>query len=242
MGAHLGLPPMSVPSRAVQDRFADYACRLALLAASCGRVGGEVYGLMKQEFAEAREPVPAGTVGSSTMPQKRNPILTQDLLAGAAEVRATLPLALEAMQVEHEANRANTQMMRRAVHGICEAVGDMLSRLLLIARGMTVDPIRMRENLDLTGGLILAEALMLELGQRIGRQAAHDVVYEVTEQAMAGGRDFAALLAADATVREHMGEDAIRALLDPAAYTGLCGEMATRQAAHARETARAIRA
>jgi adenylosuccinate lyase len=241
MGAHLGLPPMSLPSRAVQDRFADYACRLALLATCCGRIGGEVYTLMKQEFAEAREPVPAGTVGSSTMPQKRNPILAQDLLAGAAEVRATLPLALEATQVEHEANRANTQMMRRAVHGICEAVGDMLTRLVLITEGIDVDPKRMLENLDLTGGLILAETLMLELGQRIGRQQAHDVVYDVTEAAMAEGKDFATLLVEAPAVREHLDAGEIHRLLDPAAYTGLCENMARQQAKHARTIAAAIR-
>ena len=241
LAAHLDLPPMSLPSRAIQDRFADYACRLALLAATCGRIGGELYTLMKQEFAEAREPVPEGTVGSSTMPQKRNPILAQDLLAGAAEVRALLPLALEAMQVEHEANRANTQMMRRAVHGICEAVGDMLARLLVIARGMHVDAARMRANLDLSGGLILAEVLMLELGRRIGRQQAHEVIYEVTQAAMASGGDFAALLAADAGVTAHLDAAAIERLLDPAAYTGLCREMADAQAALARETAARIR-
>jgi adenylosuccinate lyase len=242
MGAHLGLPPMSVPSRAIQDRFADHCCRLALLAATCGRVGGEVYTLMKQEFGEAREPVPEGTVGSSTMPQKRNPILAQDLIAGAAEVRAALPLALEAMQIEHEANRANTQMMRRAAHGICETVGDMLARLLVVARGLEVDPARMRRNLDLTGGLILAEVLMLELGRRIGRQAAHDVIYAITEQVMADGGDFADRLAQDPVVTTHLAPEELAGLLDPAAYTGLSRDMAQRQAVVARDTAARLRA
>jgi len=241
MAAHLGLPPMSLPSRAIQDRFADWCCRLALLGAVCGRIGGELYTLMKQEFGEAREPVPEGTVGSSTMPQKRNPILAQDLVTGAAEVRALLPLALEAMQVEHEADRARTQMMRRAVHGIGETVGDMLARLLVIARGMHVDGERMRRNLDLTGGLILAEVLMLELGRRIGRQQAHDVIYEVSERAMVTGGDFAALLACDDAVTAHLAPEEIAALLDPAAYTGLCREMADTQAASARAAAARMR-
>jgi hypothetical protein len=101
------------------------------------------------------------------------------------------------MQVDHEANRAYTQMMRRATHNICAVMGDMLARLLMMARGLTVDEQRMRENLDLTGGLILAEALMLELGRHIGRQEAHDVVYEISEAAFGPGASFSELLAAD---------------------------------------------
>ena len=235
------MQPMSVPSRVIQDRFADYACRLALLSATCGRIGGEIYTLMKQEFAEAREPVPAGTVGSSTMPQKRNPILAQDLLTGAADIRTSLPLALEAMQTEHEANRANTQMMRRATHNICKVMGDMLARVLVIARGLTVDEQRMRENLDLTGGLILAEALMLELGRHIGRQDAHDVVYEISERAFAPGSNFGQLLAADPRITEHLTSEQINNLLDPTVYTGQCSQMADEQAALARRKASAIR-
>ena len=242
LATRLGLHAMSLPSRAIQDRFADYACRLALLGASCGRIGGEVYTLMKQEFAEAREPVPAGTVGSSTMPQKRNPILAQDLLAGAAAIRSALPLALEAMQTEHEANRANTQMMRRATHSICEVMGDMLARILVIARGLTVDEQRMRQNLDLTGGLILAEALMLELGRHIGRQDAHDVVYEISERAFAPGSNFSQLLAADPRITKHLTAAQIKDLLDPTRYTGQCALLAEQQAATARQKASAIRA
>lgn len=237
----LGMQAMAVPSRAVQDRFGDYACRLALLSSTCGRIGGEIFQLMKQEFGEAREPVPAGTVGSSTMPQKRNPILAQDLLTGAADIRTSLPLALEAMQIDHEANRAYTQMMRRATHNICSVMGDMLARLLIMARGLTVDEQRMRENLDLTGGLILAEALMLELGRHIGRQEAHDVVYEISEAAFGPGASFSELLAADPRITEHMTKDEITTLLDPSRYTGECAVLADQQAQVARDKAQEIR-
>jgi adenylosuccinate lyase len=79
-------------------------CLLGLLAATSSKMGREVYTLMKQEFGEVEEPVPPGTVGSSTMPQKRNPKLSQDVVAAAAQVRALVPLALEAMQTEHEAD------------------------------------------------------------------------------------------------------------------------------------------
>ena len=135
---------MTVPSRALGDHLAENICILGLLAATCGKIGREIYTLMKTEFGEVEEPVPPGTVGSSTMPQKRNPKLCQDIIAAAAEVRSLVPLALEAMTTEHEADRTTSLMMDSAEARACIATGDMLSRLGEIMRGLRVDPKRMR--------------------------------------------------------------------------------------------------
>ena len=114
IGRLLGFGSMTVPSRALGDHLAENICILGLLAATCGKIGREVYTLMKTEFGEVEEPVPPGTVGSSTMPQKRNPKLCQDIIAAAAEVRSLVPLALEAMTTEHEADRTTSLMMDSA--------------------------------------------------------------------------------------------------------------------------------
>jgi adenylosuccinate lyase len=193
---------------------------------------------MKTEFGEVEEPVPPGTVGSSTMPQKRNPKLCQDIIAAAADVRAMVPMALEAMQTEHEADRTTSLMMDTAESRACIATGDMLSRLGEVLRGLRLDPDRMRHNLDLGGGLIMAEAVMLKLGAAIGRQHAHDVVYDAAQAAFVEGRSFASVLAADPRVAAHLDANGIAALLDPTAYTGLCAEMARAAAARAREAVR----
>jgi len=195
---------------------------------------------MKQEFGEVEEPVPPGTVGSSTMPQKRNPKLSQDVIAAAAQIRALVPLALEAMQTEHEADRTTSIMMSRALVQACELTGDMLQRLIALFEGLQVFPDRMRENLDLSGGLIMAEALMLELGRQIGRQRAHDAVYEAAQASVTGGRPFRETLAADPHVSARLGPAQVEALLDPVRYTGLCREFAERGAAMGREIATAI--
>src|SRR5262245_31650851 len=176
MARRLGLAPMPVPARSIGDHQAEYVSVLGLLAATSSKIGREIYTLMKQEFGEVEEPVPPGTVGSSTMPQKRNPKLSQDIVAAAAQVRALVPLALEAMQTEHEADRTTSMMMSRALVQACELTGDELQRMIALFEGLQVFPERMRYNLDLSGGLIMAEALMLELGKQIGRQRAHDVV------------------------------------------------------------------
>ncbi|MBV9553349.1 MAG: adenylosuccinate lyase family protein, partial [Alphaproteobacteria bacterium] len=226
IGRHLGFGSMTVPSRVILDHLAENICLLGLLAASVGRIGREIYTLMKTEFGEVEEPVPPGTVGSSTMPQKRNPKLCQDIIAAAAEIRALVPLGLEAMMTEHEADRTTSLIMDSAESRACIAAGDMLSRLVEILRGLKLDPERMRANLDLGGGLIMAEAVMLDLGRAIGRQHAHDVVYDAAMAAAVEKKSFGDLLAADARVTAHLKPADIAALLDPTAYTGLCAEMA----------------
>jgi len=170
-----------------------------------------------------------------------NPKLCQDIIALAADVRTQVPLALEAMQTEHEADRTMTLMMDAAEARACIATGDMLGRLAEVMRGLVLDPERMRRNLDLGGGLIMAEAVMLELGRTLGRQHAHDVVYDAAQAAFVEGRAFSDLLAADARVTAHLDGAGIRQLLDPVAYTGLCAEMAREGAERARGLAKRLK-
>jgi 3-carboxy-cis,cis-muconate cycloisomerase len=240
LAKHLGMQPMRVPSRTLGDHLAENLCLFGLIAATASKIGREIYTLMKTEFGEVEEPVPPGTVGSSTMPQKRNPKLCQDIIAAAAEVRASVPLALEAMQTEHEADRTTSLVMEAAEARAAIALGDVLARLVEVLRGLKLDPARMRRNLDLGGGLIMAEAVMLKLGQQIGRQHAHDVVYDAAQAAFVENRPFVELLAADPRVTAHLGAAEISALLDPTAYTGLCAEMAREAATRAHATAAEI--
>jgi 3-carboxy-cis,cis-muconate cycloisomerase len=240
IGRRLGMLPMTVPARTIGDHLAENLCLFGLVAATSGKIAREIYTLMKTEFGEVEEPVPPGTVGSSTMPQKRNPKLCQDIIAASTEIRACVPLGLEAMQTEHEADRTTSLVVEAAEARAAIAMGDMLARLAEVLRGLRLDPERMRRNLDLGGGLIMAEAVMLNLGGRIGRQHAHDIVYDAAQAAFVESRPFADLLAADPRVSTHLGKSEIEALLDPTAYTGLCADMAHDAARRARHAAAEI--
>lgn len=237
----LGMAPMAVPSRAQGDHLAEYVLLLGLLAATGAKIAREIYTLQKQEFGEAEEPTPEGSVGSSTMPQKRNPFMAQDIVALASDVRMQVPLALEAMQTEHEADRATSLQMRQATERAAVATGDMLERLRIVMAGLTVKPERMRANLDLTDGLIMAEPVMLALGAEIGRQEAHDVVYDAAQAAAQGGGRFADLLAADSRVAAKLDPARIQGLLDPMAYVGLSPDLARRAASAGRDAASRLR-
>ena len=234
---NLGLSSMSMPSRTIGDHLTEYITILAMVAATASKMAREVYTLMKQEFGEVEEPVPVGAVGSSTMPQKRNPRLSQDVVAWAAEIRAFVPLALEAMQTEHEADKTTSMMINSAIDRVCDLTGNIVQGLNEIFSDIRLFPERMRENLDLTGGLIMSERVMLALGSEMGRQRAHDVVYEAAQRSVNENRPFTETLFEEKEVASRLTNEEIRDLLDPEQYTGLCSYFAETFAGRARECA-----
>jgi 3-carboxy-cis,cis-muconate cycloisomerase len=230
----LGLVSMEVPARSISDSLAEYVCILGLLAGTGGKIATEIYTLMATEFGEVREPAPKGTIGSSTMPHKYNPQLSDDCLTIAAEIRALVPLALEGMVHEHEVRSANSAMTDEAIQRSCILTGDMLSRLLVIFSGLELDEQRMLTNLKLTGGFMSSEAIMLQLGEIIGRQRAHEVVYEDAQKSAKEGIPFAAVLFADPRVTDHVSLPVLEGLLDPVGRTGLSSDIARKSAIRAR--------
>ena len=238
----LRLESMEVPARSMSDSFAEYVSLLGLLAGTCGRIAAEVYTLMKTEFGEVREPAPQGTIGSSTMPHKYNPQLTDECVAIAAQIRALVPLALEGMLHDHEANSANEHMTETAVRQACILSGDLLARLSVVLSGLELDEQRMRTNLGLAGGLITSEAVMLALGEIIGRQQAHEVVYEAAQSVVRQGKTFAEVLASDPRITAHLDEAAIQELLDPLPKTGLSKQIAELAAVRSRQVAAELNA
>jgi len=240
MGELLGLGSMPLPGRTILDHLVEYVTLLAMVDTTCGRAAREIRELMKEEFGEVEEPVPPGSVGSSTMPQKRNPKLCQDIMADETHVRSLVPLAMEAMLSDHEADGSRAVMLGRALSPAIEMTGDILVRMNELFEGLRVFPERMRQNLDLSGGLIMSESLMLTLGRELGRQRAHDAVYEAAQEAAVSSEPFADLLAARAEVQGHLDPERIAALLDPVAYTGDSAVQATEQAARARVVAAEI--
>ena len=181
--------------------------------------------------------MPTGAVGSSTMPQKRNPKLCMLLLQLTARVRAQVAPALESLAAEHEEDGSQYQVMEHALTDAVVAAGEALQAAAALAGGLRLDPERMRSNLDLTRGLIVSETVMLALGERIGRQHAHDVVYEAAQRAHANATNFAAELQAAPEVAANLSAEQLAELLDPGRYVGLSADFALDAAAGARAAA-----
>ncbi|MTD57562.1 class-II fumarase/aspartase family protein [Amycolatopsis pithecellobii] len=235
----LDLRPADVPARTMADPFAEYVCLLAMLAATGGRIGREISTLMKTELGEVREPAPRETIGSSTMPHKVNPQLCQDITALSAQIRTLVPLALEAVLHEHEADGACQSMMDNAMTQAIMLTGDLLTRLVLVLSGLELDETRMRTNLDLTGGLITSEAVMLSLGTSVGRQNSHEIVHNAASAAR-NGTSFADALAKDPRVSENLSSSDLADLADPSSYIGLSTAISLESADRARKAADAI--
>src|SRR5690606_1635367 len=133
-------------------------------------------------------------------------------------------VALRSMQGEHEAATGFEQMALRCLTDACVLLGDILERMAMLMEGLQLFPERMRENLDLSGGLIMSEAVMLAVGERIGRQRAHDEVYEAVEESAASGDSFTNTL--ERRLAGELDAASLEHLLDPVQYVGLCATLA----------------
>ena len=240
MAKELNMTSMPMPSRTTQDHQAEYVTILALFASTSTKMAREIYTLMKQEYGEAEERITEGQVGSSTMPQKRNPKRSQRIVANAARMRGYVNLSLESMQEEHEADASGQQMINAAIDQTCILTDEIILGLIDLFDGVNLYPERMRRNLDLSGGLIMSEQIMLELGKEIGRQRAHDVVYDAAQKSVNEGRSFLDTLAEEEDVVARLSKDQIAELLDPENYMGLCSYFAFTFGARARDRAKEL--
>ena len=221
LAAELDLIPAAIAWHSARDSFAEVVSLCGLLTATLGKMAREIAVLQQNEFGETEEPFVLGKGSSSTMPQKRNPILCETVIGIAQLVRQHVPSLLSAMQPEHERAMGEWHVEWDVLPHSCQLTGAALQHSIAIFADLVVYPDKMRQNLDLTHGLILAEAVMMHLGQFIGRQQAHEVVYAACAQAMADGQSLATALAATPEVTAHLDPATLQALLDPANYLGV---------------------
>ena len=228
MAELLNLKPMDVPSRATSNEQLQYVFLLSSVASTYGKIAKELYTLMQTEVGEVCEPIPTETVGSSAMPQKRNPQLLDDCIALTEEIFGCVPLALRGTQHDHEANGANTTMTDEAVKNASILTGYLLTRMHIILSGLTLNEERMRDNLDLTGGLINAATVMEALTEKNGgnRENAHVLIYQAAQTAQSQEIPFKDVLLANPKITQHLNDDNLSQLLAPEAHLGLSVSMA----------------
>jgi 3-carboxy-cis,cis-muconate cycloisomerase len=230
----LGLGVPLIAWHASRDTIAEFVAHLALTGGTLARVANEVIQLQRSEIGELEEPFALGKVGSSTMPHKRNPAHAERIVAIGRLLRGLAATALETTVAAHERDmsvgRAEWVLVPEAA---CLAAA-ALHWSLVVVRGLRVNTGRMKENLNRLGGLLLSEPVMLKLGETIGRNEAHDLVYGVAMKAVDGLGSFRELLLADPRISAALTPEALDELLDPAAYTGLAGAFVDRVVREAR--------
>ena len=216
----LGLSLPEQPWHTQRDRLVEFAAVLGLIAGGLGKIGRDISLLMQTEAAEVFEPSAPGKGGSSTMPHKRNPVGSAVLIGAATRVPGLLSILFSAMPQEHERSLGLWHAEWETLPEICCVVSGALVQALNIARGLEVDSERMARNLDLTHGLVLAEAVSIVLAQRVGRETAHHLLEQCCKRAVAEKRHLRGVLGEEPQITAHLSAQELDRLLDPAHYLG----------------------
>jgi 3-carboxy-cis,cis-muconate cycloisomerase len=221
LAQELQLPLPEAPWHSHRDRIAEAASVLAIVAGTCGKIARDVQLMMQTDVAEAFEPSGEGRGGSSTMPHKRNPVAAATALA-AATMAPSLAATIFAAQVQdHERSAGPWHAEWPTLPTLLLVTSGALAAIVDIAEGLEVDAVRMRANLDATGGLIMAEAVTFALAEKIGKSEAHHLMEAASKKAVAGKKHLRDVLAKDPKVSAHLSADKLTKLFEPMAYQGV---------------------
>ncbi len=207
--ASLGLRPETAATQVVaRDRHAAYVSALGVIAAGIERFATNVRHWQRNEVGEAEEHFKKGQKGSSAMPHKRNPVLTENLCGLGRVVRAAVVPSLENVSLWHERDISHSSVERMMLPDATATLAFMLDRVRSVIADLVVYPERLKQNLDRTGGLWASEGILLALvGQGLGRQEAYVLVQRNAMNAFEGEGDFRALLQEDAEIRKYLSAD-----------------------------------
>ncbi|VXB87875.1 3-carboxy-cis,cis-muconate cycloisomerase [Burkholderia sp. 8Y] len=214
----LALP--ALPWHTQRDRIAEAASFLGMLTGTLGKIARDISLMMQTELGEVAEPSAAGKGGSSTMPHKRNPVGCAAVLTAATRAPNLVATIFAGMVQEHERALGGWQAEWEAFPDLARLTAGALANVKDIVPGLEVNVGRLSANLNATNGLVLGEAVMLALGDAIGRLDAHKLVEGASKAAVASGQSLFNVLSANKTVSAHLSPERLEQLLDPANYVG----------------------
>ncbi|MCX4091368.1 3-carboxy-cis,cis-muconate cycloisomerase [Nocardia sp. alder85J] len=228
----LGLAVPLLPWHTERSRITEVAAALGQTCGAVAKIARDLTLLAQTEVAEIAEEGPPGSGGSSTMPHKRNPVAAVLAAAAAAQAPGLVADLLAAAAHDHQRAAGSWHAEWRPYRELLRTTGSAVHWLRIALDRLRADPVRMRANLDRTGGLLLAENVSVELlaasGGALGRQQAGAAVTACCRAALSGAGELAELLAADATIGKYLSRSRIDELLDPAGYLGSAREFVTR--------------
>ena len=232
----LGLAQPLIAWHTIRDTIAEVGCFLGLVGGTLGKLAMDVKLMMQTEVGEVYEPFAPGRGSSSTMPQKRNPVSSLYIHATVSVVRQHVAALLDAMVADHERSTGPWEIEWIVLPAAFCLISGALKQSRFVLSGLEVDAQRMRENLDMTNGLVVSEAVMMGLGPFLGREHAHDLVYDICREAIRQKRPLLDLLSENGEITRHVGRTELAKLCDPANYLGQSGAMVDRVLASLRAT------
>jgi adenylosuccinate lyase len=226
--ARLGLRAPDITWTTARDVIVEWFQLLTLISGTADKIGHEVYNLQRPEIGELSEGFTPGTVGSITMPHKRNPEISEHLGTLARVIRHNAALIAESQVHDHERDGRAWKTEWAVLAETCLAAAKLLALTDSLTKNLVVHPDRMLANLEATRGFVLSESVMLALAEKMGKQSAHRLVYEVAMRAQESGRPLKEALLAEPAITAHLPPAAIEALFDYRRQAGLCREMVDR--------------
>lgn len=226
--ALLGLAQPLITWHVSRDGLAEFASIIDMIAGTTAKVANEFINLQRTEIGEIEEGFTMGKIGSSTMPQKRNPMICENIVSLTRLIQANASLGFSGMVQEHERDMSFWQTDWAYLPQICINLSAALQQLHQVLSQMLVHEDRIKENLEMTHGMIVAERIMLDLGRFIGRQTAHEVIYENCMQAFKTRRPLIEFLLQDKRVTQKVAAAEIKKMLDPQNYSGQCQQLVDR--------------
>jgi 3-carboxy-cis,cis-muconate cycloisomerase len=221
LAKELGLGVPSIAWHTERDNLAEVGTFLAILTATCAKFATDLKLMMQSEVGEAREPYVAHRGSSSTMPQKRNPIGSAYICAMASSVRSMSSGMIEAVVADHERSTGPWEIEWIVLPQICALSHACLKQTHYLLNGLEVDEAAMAKNLAISKGAIVSEAVMMGLGKQLGRQRAHDIVYDLCRTAQVENKSLLELLQANEDIKKAgLSDSKLERLCDPANYLG----------------------
>lgn len=225
MMQELGLHAPEITWQVARDRWGELVSWFSLVAATLGKIANEIAILMRTEIGELSEPFETGRGASSTLPQKRNPIECEPIIAIAHKMRELASSQHTAMIQEHERGVGQMHLEWMVIPEAFVLMSGSLFHTKNILCGLHVDKEQMRKNLEMGGGLLMSEAVMMGLAPKIGKKKAHDLVYEIAGNAYVKNITLKDALNKDEQVSSLLTSSEIDDLLDPVNYTGTASNM-----------------
>jgi 3-carboxy-cis,cis-muconate cycloisomerase len=228
LAEELGLSLPAVPWHSHRDRTAEVGTTLALMVGTLGKIARDVSLQNQTEVGEVFESAADGRGGSSTMPQKRNPVACSVILAAADQVPALASALLSAMPQENERGLGGWQVEWNILPELVRQAGGALHHAREMIEGLQIDSARMFQNLGATNGLIFAEAVASALAKHIGKQEAHRVVEECCRRAIAEKKHLREILSGTAEIKSRLTPAELDQLFQPLNYLGVADEFIDR--------------
>ena len=237
----LGMGAMDVPSRNMSQMKVEYMMNLCLLCNSLHKMAEEVYYTGVEEFGEVSESFTPGTIGSSTMPQKINPKLAKGIIANSQKLYSLPGIGLYSAVRMFEGDSSSYMLFDGLIEEALELTCEVLIRGEELTRKLHVNRDRLLRNAVINKGLDNSEYVMMRVAEKLGKDKAHELLYDKAMKTELEGKDYYTVLVEDETISSMFSPEELKEMIDPASYTGMCEQIARNMAKKAEQESRKLK-